>query len=54
MLKYIILALTVIGIVFFMLFKFNKLDKPEKKKSIYILIAALILSLAGIISLLYF
>ena len=45
MLKYIILALAFIGIVFFVLFKFEKLDKPEKKKSIYILIAVLILSL---------
>ena len=54
MLKYITLALVVIGIVFFALFKFEKLGKPEKKKSIYILIAVLILSLAGIISLLYF
>ena len=54
MLKYIILALAVIGIVFFALFKFDKLDKPEKKKSMHILIAVLILSLAGIISLLYF
>ena len=51
MLKYIILALAFIGIVFFVLFKFEKLDKPEKKKSIYILIAVLILSLAGIVSL---
>ena len=54
MLKYIILALAVIAIVFFALFKFDKLDKPEKKKSIYILIAVLVLSLAGIVSLLYF
>ena len=54
MLKYIILALAFIGIVFFVLFKFEKLDKPEKKKSIYILIGVLILSLAGIVSLLYF
>mgnify|MGYP001161661872 FL=1 len=54
MLKYIILALAFIGIVFFVLFKFEKLDKPEKKKSVYILIAVLILSLAGIVSLLYF
>ena len=54
MLKYIILALAFIGIVFFVLFKFDKLDKSEKKKSIYILIAVLILSLFGIISLLYF
>ena len=54
MLKYIILALTFIGIVFFVLFKFEKLDKPEKKKSIYILITVSILTLAGIVSLLYF
>jgi hypothetical protein len=54
MLKYIILALAVIGIVIFALFKFEKLDKPQKKKSIYILIAVLIISLAGITSLLYF
>ena len=54
MLKYIILALTVIGIVFFVLFKFEKMNKPDKKKTIYILIAVLILSLTGIISLLYF
>ena len=54
MLKYIILALAVIGIIFFVLFKFEKLGKPEKKKSIYILIGVLILSLVGIISLLYF
>ena len=54
MLKYIILALAVIGIVFFVLFKFEKLGKPEKKKSIYFLIAIIILSLAGIISLLYY
>ena len=54
MLKYLILALVVIGIVFFALFKFEKLGKPEKKTAIYILIAVLILSLAGIVSLLYF
>ena len=54
MLKYLILALAFIGIVFFALFRFEKLDKPEKKKSIYILISLLILSLAGIVSLLYF
>ena len=54
MLKYIILALAFIGIVFFALFKFDKLDKPEKKKSIFIFIGVLILSIAGIVSLLYF
>ena len=53
MLKYIVLALIIIGTIFFALFKFEKLNKPEKKKSIYILVALFILSLVGILSLLY-
>ena len=54
MLKYIISALAFIGLVFFVLFKFEKLNNPEKKKSIYILLVVLILGLLGIFTLLYF